>query len=151
MGSSRVLAQHRAVRSRAPVRTVIVVEDFATFRRLICSMLATRAHFQVIAEAADGLAAVQKAQELKPDLVLLDIGLPSLDGLECARRIRNLSPRSKIIFVSQESCAEVVQEALNLASAYVVKTQIASELLPATESVFPESTVCWDPIAEMAT
>lgn len=114
---------------------VLVVEDFAPFRQIICSMLATRAHLEVIGEAEDGLVGVQLAQELKPDLILLDIGLPSLDGLECARRIRVLVPRSKIIFVSQESSTDMMQEALKLASAYVVKTNISSELLTAAEAV----------------
>ncbi len=132
--STRDSAQHRAIGSLSPVR-VLVVEDFAPFRQIICSMLATRAHLEVIGEAEDGLVGVQLAQELKPDLILLDIGLPSLDGLECARRIRVLVPRSKIIFVSQESSTDMMQEALKLASAYVVKTNISSELLTAAEAV----------------
>ncbi len=148
MESTGDSAQPRADRSRVPVRTVLVVEDFAPFRRLICSILATRAHLQVIGEAADGLEAVQKAQVLKPDLILLDIGLPSLDGFGCARRIRSLAPQSKIIFVSQESSTEVIQEALKLASAYVVKTKIASELLIAAESVFAGNVFFEDHVAD---
>jgi len=61
--------------------------------------------------ASDGLEAVQKAKELQPDLILLDIGLPSLNGIEVARQIRKLSPESKILFVSQEFSAELVQGA----------------------------------------
>lgn len=151
MKSTRDPAQHRAVRSQAPLRTVLVVEDFAPFRRMICSMLATRAHLQVIGEAADGLAGVQKAQELKPDLILLDIGLPKIDGLECARQIRLLATPSKIIFVSQESSTDVVQEALKLASAYVVKTKITSELLAAIETVLAGNAACWDQLVDAAT
>jgi len=149
--STRDSAQHRAVRARAPLRTVLVVEDFAPFRRIICSMLESEDHLQVIGEAADGLVAVQKAQELKPDLILLDIGLPTLNGLECARRIRLLAAQSKIIFVSQESSADVVQEALKLASAYVVKTKIISELLIAVESVLAGNAVCWNHVADAVT
>jgi len=67
----------------------------------------------VVGEASDGLEAVQKSEELQPDLIVLDIGLPSLNGIEAARRIRNLAPKSKILFLSQESSADVVQEALN--------------------------------------
>jgi DNA-binding NarL/FixJ family response regulator len=66
----------------------------------------------LVSSQTDGLAAVQKAAELQPDLILLDIGLPSLNGIEEARRIRKLSPQSKILFVSQESSADVVKEAL---------------------------------------
>ena len=149
--SFRDSVQHRGRRARAPLRTVLVVEDFAPFRKIICSMLATRAHLQVIGEAADGSIALQKVQELKPDLILLDIGLPTINGLECARRIRLLASESKIIFVSQESSAEVVQEALKLASAYVVKTKITSELLAAIESVLAGHAACWDQMVDVAT
>jgi DNA-binding NarL/FixJ family response regulator len=69
---------------------------------------------QVIGEVSDGLEAVQKAEELQPDLIVLDIGLPTLDGIEAARRIRKFSPESKIVFLSQESSADVVQEAFSL-------------------------------------
>ena len=95
--------------------------------------------------------AVQKAQELKPDLILLDIGLPKIDGLECARQIRLLATPSKIIFVSQESSTDVVQEALKLASAYVVKTKITSELLAAIETVLAGNAACWDQMVDAAT
>jgi DNA-binding NarL/FixJ family response regulator len=90
-----------------------VVEDFARFRQLICSTLATRPDLRIVCEVADGLQAVQKAEVLKPDLVLLDIGLPTLNGIEAARQIRKLAPKSEIIFLSQESSPDVVQEALN--------------------------------------
>ena len=91
---------------------------------------------QIVGEASDGLEAVQKAEELQPDLIVLDIGLPTLNGIEAARRIRKLSPESKILFVSQESSADVVQEALALgALGYVVKAHAGSELLAAVEAV----------------
>jgi len=67
---------------------------------------------QVIGEVADGLEAVQRCVELQPDLILLDIGLPSLNGIKAARQIRKLVPESKVIFLTQESSADVVQEAL---------------------------------------
>jgi DNA-binding NarL/FixJ family response regulator len=115
---------------------VLVVEDFAPFRQFICSTLGKRRDLQVICEVSDGLEAVQKAEEWKPDLILLDIGLPTLNGIEAARRIRKLSPESKIIFLSQESSADVVQEALNLGAwGYVLKARAASELLAAVEAV----------------
>lgn len=115
---------------------VLVVEDFLPFRQFVCSRLGTKPELQVVGEASDGLEAVQKAEELKPDLILLDIGLPSLNGIDAARQIRKLSPESKIIFLSQESSADVIQEALSLgASAYVLKTRAASDLLAAVDSV----------------
>ena len=96
---------------------ILVVEDFEPFRRFICSTLRKRPELQIVGEVSDGLEAVQKSEELQPDLIVLDIGLPSLNGIEAARRIRILSPKSKILFVSQESSADMVQEALALGAA----------------------------------
>ena len=99
-------------------------------------MLQKGPQLQVICEVSDGLEAVQKAEELQPDLILLDIGLPTLNGIEAARRIRKLSPESKILFVSQESSADVVREALSLGEAgYVSKAQAGSRLLAAVGAV----------------
>jgi DNA-binding NarL/FixJ family response regulator len=112
-----------------------VVDDYAPWRRYFSTTLRKQG-LRVIGEVSDGLEAVQQAQELQPDLILLDIGLPTLNGIEAARRIRKLSPKSKILFVSQESSADVVQEALRLgASGYVIKVHAGSELLAAVEAV----------------
>lgn len=98
--------------------------------------LANEPGLQIIAEVSDGLEAVQEAAELKPQLILLDIGLPTLNGMAAARQIREVAPESKIIFVSQESSLDVVQEALNLgACGYVVKTRAAIDLLAAVKVV----------------
>jgi len=122
-------------RSASSVR-VLVVEDHEPFRRFLCSTLGKRTELQVICEASDGLEAVQKAEELQPDLILFDVGLPTLNGIEAARRIRKLSPESKILFVSQESSPDVVQEAFLLgALGYVAKTNAGIELLAAVEAV----------------
>jgi DNA-binding NarL/FixJ family response regulator len=119
----------------APIR-ILVVEDFVPFRQFILSTLAGMRDLQVIGEVSDGLEAVQKAVELQPELILLDIGLPGLNGIEAARQMRSLVPESKIIFLTQESSADVVQEALRLgARGYVVKTRAADELLTAVEAV----------------
>ena len=115
---------------------VLVVEDSEPYRKFICSTLTERSELQIVDEVSDGLRAVRKANELQPDLIVLDIGLPTLNGIEAARRIRRLSPQSKIIFVSQECSADVVQEALSLgAMGYVVKAYAGSELLAAVEAV----------------
>jgi DNA-binding NarL/FixJ family response regulator len=119
----------------SPIVRVLVVEDFKPFRQLLCSMLTTMPELQIVGEASDGLEAVRKAGELRPELILLDIGLPTLNGIEAARRIRALSAESKLIFVSQQSNPDVVQQALNLgALGYVVKTRIARDLLPSVEA-----------------
>jgi DNA-binding NarL/FixJ family response regulator len=114
---------------------VLVVEDSEPFRKFICSVLGKRPELQIIGEVSDGLEAVQRAEELQPDLIVLDIGLPSLNGIEVARRVRKLSAESKILFVSQESSADVVQEALGTgADGYVVKTDAGRELLEAVSA-----------------
>jgi len=116
--------------------SVLVVEDFAAFRQFITTTLASMSGLQVIGEVSDGLEAVQKALDLQPDLILLDIGLPSLDGIEAARRISKLAPASKIIFVTQESSVDVVQVAVDLgANGYVVKAQAGRDLVAAVEAV----------------
>jgi len=115
---------------------VLVVDDYEPFRRFVCSTLGTRPELQIVGEASDGLEAVKKAEELQPDLVLLDVGLPSLNGIEAARRIRKLSPESKILFVSEERSWDIVEEALRTgAGGYVVKSDAKGELLPAVEAV----------------
>ena len=112
-----------------------MVDDFEEFRRLVCSTLKKRPNLPVICEASDGFEAVRKAEELQPDLILLDIGLPTLDGFTAARQIRKLAPESKIIFVSIESSPDMVQEAFSLgALGYVLKTRIRSDLLVAVEA-----------------
>ena len=115
---------------------VLVVEDYLPFRRIICSMLTQRLELRIVGEVSDGIEAVEKAEELCPDLILLDVGLPSLNGIEVARRIRKVSPKSKIIFVSQESSADVVREALRLgALGYITKINAVQELFAAVEAV----------------
>ena len=114
---------------------ILVVDDFEPFRQFVRSKLQERPELQVICEVSDGLEAVQKAEELQPDLIVLNIGLPTLDGIEAARRIRKLSPKSQILFLSQESSADVVQKALSVGEGHVFKARAGSELLAAVEAV----------------
>ena len=115
---------------------VLVVDDYEPFRRFIGSTLEKRPDLQVVGEASDGLEAVQKAEELQPDLIVLDIGLPTLNGIEVARRIRKLCPECKILFMTQESSVDLAQEAFSLgAMGYVVKAHAGTELLAALGEV----------------
>ena len=118
-----------------PIR-VFVVDDHREWRNLVRLLLQMRPEWQIICEVSDGQEAVQKAEELKPDLILLDISLPKLNGIEAARQIRQLSPNSKIVFVSMDNSLDVVQVALGTgALGYVYKAEAGSELLPAVEAV----------------
>jgi DNA-binding NarL/FixJ family response regulator len=115
---------------------VLVVDDYAPWRTFAASVLQKNPELQLLAEATDGWEAVQIGQHLQPDLILLDIGLPKLNGLEAARRIRELSPQSKILFVSENRSRDIAQAALGTgAGGYVVKSSAAGELLPAIEAV----------------
>ena len=119
----------------SPVK-VLVVDDHEPFRRFVFSILGEMPELQIIGEASDGLEAIQKAEDLRPDLILLDVGMPILNGIEAARRIRPLVQESKIVFVSQESSDDVLQEAFRLGAwGYVVKTDAGSELLAAVNAV----------------
>jgi len=115
---------------------ILVVDDFKDWVRQVRLLLQFRTEFQLIAEASDGSEAVQKAEELKPDLILLDIGLPKLNGIEAAQQIRQRSPSCKIIFLSQNSDLDVVRAALGTgALGYVLKIDAGLELLPAVDAV----------------
>ena len=119
---------------KACIKT-LVVDDYSPFRSFVCALLRPKAELQIVDQASDGLEAIEKAEKLQPDLVLLDVGLPKLNGIAAARRIREVAPNSKIIFVSQETSPEAVQEALRFgASGYVSKAKAGAELLKAIDA-----------------
>jgi len=125
----------RPALKEAPVG-VLVVDDFEPFRVLVSSLLRSERELKIIAEVSDGLEAVQKAKELHPDLILLDIGLPELNGIAAARQIREVAPNAKILFLTQETSADVVQQAISLgAFGYVAKAKAGTELVKAIETV----------------
>ena len=116
--------------------TILLVDNFAPWRRFVSSALKHESQLRIVCHVTDGMDAVKKSQELQPDLVLLDIGLPTLNGIEAARQIRRLCPKTKILFVSQESSVDIVQEALSVGAwGYVVKSDAQTELLPAIKAV----------------
>ena len=113
---------------------ILVVEDYPAIRQRVCRELERQPALRVVA-VSDGISAVESAAKLRPDLILLDIGLPGIDGLSAARRIRQLSPASRIVFLTQESSAHVVHEALTLgAHGYLHKMQ-TTYLLPTVEAI----------------
>jgi len=115
---------------------ILIVDDYKDWRRQVRLLFQVRPEWQVIAEAADGPEAIQKAGESKPDLSVLDIGLPKFNGIEAVRQIRQLSPSSKIVFLSQNDDLDVERAALGTgALAYVHKTAAQSELLLAVDAV----------------
>jgi len=119
----------------APNR-IMVVDDFSEWRRKVCSIFQQHQELLVVGEASDGAEAVRKAAELKPDLIVLDIGLPKLNGIEAAARISELSPGSKILFLSQENDAGTVRAALETGAwGYVHKLSAGAELLSAIAAV----------------
>ena len=118
-----------------PLIRVLVVDDFEDWRRQVRLLFQARPQWQIIAEVSDGSETVQKAEDLKPDLIVLDIGLPKLSGIEAARKIRQLSPSSKIVFLSLNKDLELVRAALSTgALGYVLKTDARRELLPAVDA-----------------
>lgn len=120
----------------APVFRVLIVDDFEPWRRVVRWMLQHFPEWEIVGEAADAREGVQKSEELQPDVVLLDIGLPRINGIDAASSILSIAPHSKIVFVSVELCPELVQGALRTgAHGYVVKSDAASDLLPALRTV----------------
>ena len=118
---------------------VLVVDDYEPWHRFVATTLRNEPELEIVGKVSDGLEAVNKAQELQPDLILLDIGLPTLNGIEAAHRIREVSPTSKILFVSQNRSWDIAKEALRSGgNGYVVKSKAASELLPAVEAVLQD-------------
>jgi DNA-binding NarL/FixJ family response regulator len=116
---------------------ILIADDFTLWRRSVSSIIAKQVDWHIVGEASDGAEAVRKTEELKPDLILLDIGLPKLNGIEAARQIRELAPESKILFLSQSRDPAIAEGALRTGgNGYLVKVDADSELVSAIEAVF---------------
>jgi DNA-binding NarL/FixJ family response regulator len=117
------------------VVSVLVVDDVEDWRRLVSSMLRAEP-FEIVGEASDGVMAVQFAEQMQPSIVLLDIGLPGLDGIKAGAGIRRVAPDAKIVFVSQHFDPDIIRAALQLgARGYVLKSDAARELVKAINTV----------------
>ena len=114
----------------------LVVEDNKSFLDFVTSTLHRQPNLRIVGEVQNGIDAVERAEALQPDLILLDIGLPGLNGIAVAHRIRRLVPDARILFLTQETAAEIVGEAFDLGAwGYVIKAQAGKELLLAVEAI----------------
>jgi DNA-binding NarL/FixJ family response regulator len=106
---------------------------------MVFSLLQEHPNWQIVSEASDGLEAVQKSRELQPDLILLDVGLPGMNGIEAARQMRQIAPHSKIVFLSENLCPAIVQEAFCIGAwGYVVKSDAGHDLVAAVETILED-------------
>jgi DNA-binding NarL/FixJ family response regulator len=120
---------------------ILLVDDFVPWHAAVKSLLKVNPALQVIYTATDGLEAIGKAQQFQPDLVLLDIGLPGINGIEADAHILRVSPGSKIIFLSDNDCPDVQEKALTMgARSFVGKSVAVNQLLSAVENVVKDFT-----------
>ena len=127
-----IIASHRSSSARV---NILLADDFAPWRSELRSFLECETQWMIVFEACNGLEAVQKSMELHPEIVLLDIGMPGLNGIEAARRIHQLSPASKIIILTQNADEDLMTAALQAgALAYVLKAEMATKLIPAIQA-----------------
>jgi DNA-binding NarL/FixJ family response regulator len=135
-GYGRSADDSSALDSDADAVRVLVVEDHPGARKSICDMLLQEKGLRVISEAADGLQGVQLASALQPDVILLDITMPTLGGIEAAVRMRRVAPHARIIFVSQHNLKKLADAALATgALGYVLKSTAGTDLVPAIRAV----------------
>jgi two-component system response regulator NreC len=115
---------------------ILIVDDHEIFRRGLRSLLESHPEWDVCGEATDGHEAVQKSKELQPDVVVLDISMPRLNGLDATGVIRKEVPNAKVVILSQHQPALMKQVAMTAgAAAYVTKSEVSRELLTAIEGL----------------
>ena len=134
-----------------PTVRILVADDYQAWRERLREIIRARPEWQIVCEVGDGLQAVEKTEELSPDVVLLDIGMPVLNGIEAAKQIRQKSPDSMLLFVTQDGDKDTQAAALSVgAKGYVLKSKAASELIPIISAALQEpgtTTKCKHPHA----
>ena len=134
--AQRTSANFSFVMKDAKSLRILVVDDHEGFREQVCALLKSQPGFEVICQAANGLEGVSRAEELQPDVVVLDISMPSLGGIEAAGRIHRVASKSQIVFLSQHNSETIAQTALATgALAYVTKSSASNDLIRAVKAV----------------
>jgi DNA-binding NarL/FixJ family response regulator len=115
---------------------ILIADDHEVVRHGIRSLIEGHAGWEVCGEAVDGRDAVEKASALNPDLALLDIGMPNLNGLDAARQILKTAPRTRVLILSMHNSDQVVREVLEVgARGFVLKSDAARDLVAAVEAL----------------
>jgi len=115
---------------------VLIVDDFEPWVRLVQFCISQQPNMQVIGVARDGREALRKAEQFQPDLILLDVSLPELDGIQAAMQIRRLAPGTAMLLLSEGADPEIVEAALNAGGhGYVLKSQATRDLVAGIEAV----------------
>jgi DNA-binding NarL/FixJ family response regulator len=118
------------------VTQILVVDDFLPWQQFVVTHFESETDLQVVAVVSDGLQAVQKARELQPDLILMDVSMPGMNGFQATRQIRTISPGSKILFLSEHRGPDLIQAAFDAGgSGYVLKSDSVSDLIPGIRAV----------------
>jgi DNA-binding NarL/FixJ family response regulator len=127
----------RAVqRTEMKTARLLIVDDHEIFRRGLRALLEPSSEWQICGEAVDGMDAVEQCKSLKPDIVVLDVSMPRLNGLEAARLIRRENSESKIIIITQHDSPQIRTAAFEAgARAFVTKSAVGSELVTALRNL----------------
>jgi DNA-binding NarL/FixJ family response regulator len=129
---------------------ILVADDHEVVRRGLCALLHSQPDWEVCGECGDGRDAVDKATKLKPDVVILDIGMPSLNGLEATRQILKINPQIRVLILTLHDSDQVVREVLNAgARGFLLKSDAARDLVAAVEALRRDKTYFTSKVASM--
>lgn len=129
---------------------ILVADDHEVVRKGLCALLTTQPDWEVCGEAGDGREAVDKVQKLRPEVVILDIGMPSLNGLEATRQILKTNPGTRVLILTLHDSDQVVREVLNAgARGFLLKSDAARDLVAAVEALRRDKTYFTSKVAAM--